>query len=137
MKLHCDHFSLRLKLLRIIVNSNFCDWILIVLKIFGYYFSMLSANISCTAAVISDNKVLVDYGLNVISIFLSYFSEKMKWNRDHKKISSHNISLSVLFAKFVNSDDSISHNGIIESSKCSNDDILMIFLKTLIDKMKN
>ena len=64
-------FSLCFKLLSIIINRNFCNCILIVFELFGYYFSMVSAGFLCTAAVVVYDIVLVNYELSVISMFLS------------------------------------------------------------------
>ena len=64
-----------LKLFSIIINRNICNLILIVFWIFAYYFSMVSAGFSNTAAVVVYDSVLVDDKLNAISIlfFLWHF----------------------------------------------------------------
>ena len=73
-----------------------------------------------------------------INVFIICVVTKLNWTGDCRNIISHVRSLYILFVKFVNLNNSVSHNEISNNfSKCWNYEILMIFLKILFDKISN
>ena len=113
VKWHCDYFYWSLKLLSIIVNINICNWILIV---FGTVCKLFFNGVSrCLMYISSGSRqcsvsgwwFLVSYQCFIFCVLTLW-----NWDRDYKKISSNVMSLSVLFAKFVKSADSVGHNGM-------------------------
>ena len=132
-------FCLCFKLLSIIFNSNVCYWILIILRIiWRLFFNAVSRFLMYSRSVSRQHSVSGLWVKCHINVFIIYVVTKWNWNRDCKNIRSHVRSLSVLFAKFLNSADSISHNKIGYSILPNV--VIMIFgwyLKILFDKVLN
>ena len=93
------------------------DSFLVFLRII---FQWCLQGLSCTATVIIADLVLVYGELSVVSMFYRFCCDTLKffvvrlwsWDRYCKRISSNGGSISVMFSKFVTSDDSVGHNGM-------------------------
>ena len=113
VKLHCDYLSLCFKLFSIIVNSNVCNWILIIfLIIWRFFFNGVSRFCMYISSGIRKHTVSEWWFKCYINDFIISVSTKWNWNRYSKKIIRHSRSISVLFANFVKSTDSVGRNGI-------------------------